>query len=743
MNKNRREFIKISSIAGTCLMVTAFTPGLIQKTKAETQRPKNQENGLIPEIFIPDAWIKISPDNIVTVMVNHTEMGQGVTTALPMIVAEELEADFSKVRFEIAPVKEVYKNPKYGVQTTVGSTSIQTSWNILRKAGATTRELFIRAGAKQLAESATDCYASDSRVIHKASGKSISYGELIPTALSLSLPRDVSLKKPEAFKLIGKNVTRLDTIEKIKGNARFGIDIRIPGMLVATVIHPKGFGATLKSMDVANAKKVPGVHSIFEINRGIAIVADSFYTAQTASKKLAVKWEINRNPHLSSNDIFKRWAALPHEKAKTMYEKGEMSVTDENTISATYRLPYQAHATPEPMNCTAHVHEKGCDIWVPTQNQGGAMETVVQLTGLDKNSIHIHTPYAGGGFGRRVAVDYVEEAVQISQKIKRPVKVIWTRKEDMQNGQYRPASYNVIKAGLGNNGLPNEWSHLIVGEDHMTYQLKYILPSKIPGWLPRPVRNIGISLAKRLVPGLIAGKKIIEGAAPLPYDIENIKVDFLRDDPGIPLGFWRSVAYSSNTFVVESFIDEIAYKNKIDPYEFRVRLLSKNRRLQAVLKLAAKKADWEKKNENRFQGIAAMNFHDTLLCFVAQVSIDKHQTIKVHKMVCAVDCGIVIHPKTVEAQMQSAIAFGLTATLKNSVTIKNNQAEQTNMDDFPILRMNEMPEVSVHTIKSDQPPTGIGEAGVPLVAPAVANAVFSATGRRVRHLPITPEDCRI
>jgi CO/xanthine dehydrogenase Mo-binding subunit len=736
---SRRKFLKVSLVVGSGLLVSVQLPSCNRQTTDFAA--SNEEN---PDVFMPNAWIKIGRDHRITVMVNHTELGQGITTALPMLIAEELEADWGQMRAEIAPAAKVYKNPDFNTQMTASSTSVRTSWEILRTAGATARELLRKAAAQTWGVPVSECRPEKSNIIHKASGKILRYGDLTEKAARLPIPEEVPLKDPSSFKIIGKRLPRLDTGIKTDGSALFGMDVRIPGMLVATVIHAPIIGARPKSVNSVRAKSLPGVRQVLNIESGIAVVADAFWQAKNGAEALEIEWDESEAVSISSPEIQKRLAGLAETEGKTIYEVGdpvEVFEKSASSIQAVYELPYQAHATPEPMNCTAHVREDGCDIWAPTQHQDASQEIASKITGFDYESINVHTTFTGGGFGRRIYVDYVAEAVRISRAMKKPVKLIWTREEDTRNDYYRPTSYNVLKAAVDSNGLPVAWEHRIVGADHMAHGLPKLLPSMLPYGTPRLFRNLITSLAEYALPRVIPGKKAIEGAAPLPYDIRNVRVNFINDDPGIPLGFWRSVAHSSNAFVVESFIDEIAAVRGLDPYELRYRLASKTPRLQNVLKLAAKKSGWHRKPpQGIFRGLAAHEFHDTMLVFVAEVSVKKNGEVKVHRVVCAVDCGVVINPKIVEAQMEGGIAFGLTATLKSSITIRKGRVEQSNFDDFTLLRIDEMPRVEVHLVKSNHPPTGIGEAAVPMIAPAVANAIYSATGRRIRKLPILPED---
>jgi CO/xanthine dehydrogenase Mo-binding subunit len=624
---------------------------------------------------------------------------------------------------------------------TAASTSVWTSWDILRKAGATAREMLIAAASHTWGVKSSECQAENGAVVHVPSGRRILYGELSGTAGGLPLPKRVRLKVPREFKCIGRCLPHLDTRAKVEGSAIFGIDVRMPGLLTATVIHPPVFGAGIKSLDSVRAKLVPGVRHVLEIDSGVALVADTFWQAQKGAEMLKVDWDRHECEGLNGDKISERWATLSREKGKTILKTGNVSeafARAAHTINAVYEVPYQAHATPEPMNCTAHVRKERCDVWAPTQHQQLAQETAAKIAGLSYEKVKVHTTFVGGGFGRRIAVDFVTEAVQISKAVKAPVKVIWTREEDMQHDFYSPASYNILRAGLNDKGLPIVWTHRIVGPNHLGQILPNVVLSMVPCWVPRGARNLASALANIILPPVVSGGDTIsEGAAPLSYGIENVHVDYVKDDPGIPVGFWRSVTYYPNAFVVESFLDEIATVTGKDPFDLRFELLGGKPRLQNVLKISAEKADWNQKPpEGIYRGIAAVDFRGTSLCFIAEVSVSKGGGVKVHRVICGVDCGIVINPKIVKSQIRGGIAFGLTATLKSSISIHKGRIVESNFNDFPLLRMDEMPRVEVLIVPSTERPSGIGESGVSLIAPAVTNALFAATGKRFRRLPI-------
>ncbi len=736
---NRRRFLKIGIASGA-----ALTLGVYVGVGGEARKSGREVWPARPDAFTPNAWVRVGGDDSVTVRVHHTEMGQGIATALSMIVAEELDADWSRVGAEIAPAEAVYKNPEFGIQMTAGSTSVKTSWEPLREAGAAARHMLVAAAAARWGVTAGECSTQQGEVVHERTGRRIRYGALVEDAAKQPVPERVTLKNREQYRLVGKSIPRLDTPAKAHGRAEFGIDVRLPGLLHATVVHAPAFGACMEKFDAAEALRLPGVRKIAAIPSGVAVVADTFWQAKTAAEALKIQWEPNRKTEMTTSAIRARWETLVRTEGKNLFHQGDVENAFKDaakTIEAVYEVPFQAHATPEPMNCTAHVQRDRCEVWAPTQNQDGAQEAAAHITGLGYDRVTVHTPFVGGGFGRRTAVDYVAEAVEISKMMKGPVKVIWTREEDMQNGFFRPASCALLKAGLDRQGRPLAWLHRIVGPDQLTYQLPNLVPTMLPYAVPRALRNVAGTLAGTVLPPLMRGKRAVEGAAPLCYDLENVTVEYVHDDPGVPLGFWRSVAFSQNIFFVESFMDEIAAATGRDPLELRLSLSQKNPRFKKVLEVACEKADWKKgPGGNLHQGIAAFDFHGTRIAVVAGIAIDERGRIRVPRVVCAADCGTVIHPRTIREQITSGIVFGLTATLKSRITLTDGKIDQSNFHDFRILRMNEVPDVQVHIVPGDYPPTGIGELAVPAIGPAVANAVFAATGKRIRHIPIFPED---
>ena len=738
-NITRRHFLKVSFAAGTGLMVGVnLSPGSGQAVADDSVRLTDQK------ILEPNAWIRIHPDSTVTVMINHSEMGQGITTALSMIAAEELAADWTKIKTKIAPAAAVYKNPAFGIQATGGSTSVETSWDLLRTAGAATREMLVSAAAANWKVPVSECRSESGVVYHTPSGRSAVYGELLEKAAGMKLPDNPQLKLSEDFSLIGRRVPRLDSAIKARGRAIYGIDVQLPGLLNAAIVHAPVLGAKVKSVDDSSTKSMAGVRHIVDLHFAVAIVADTFWQAKQAAEMLNIEWNPSPQPAPGMQAIRSHWKELIQTKGEMVRDDGNVPQAMNKAlkkISAVYTLPYQAHACPEPMNCTAHVRKDSCEIWVPTQAQGVAQDIAANICGLSLDKVQVHTTYLGGGFGRRGVSDFVAEAVHISKAVKAPVKLLWTREEDMRNDRYRPASYNILEAGLDQNGLPQAFIHRAVGSCEIDGIIKEAAPAFLPAWLPRRIKNIVGKIAAGLVTRAQSAEDAMGGSATMAYNIENIRIEHIKDNPGVPVGAWRSVAYSRNGFVVESFMDEIAAAGHKDPIDLRLQLLKEAPRHRHVLELAAEKSGWSKSRPTCvYQGIALQEFHDTPAAMVANISVSDSGRVRVLRVVCAVDCGTVINPKIVEAQLVSGVIFGLTATLKGSITVEKGLVQQSNFDEFPLLRMDEAPQVDVYIADSKNPPSGIGEVGVPPIAPAVVNAIFAATGKRIRSLPVNPAE---
>jgi isoquinoline 1-oxidoreductase subunit beta len=705
VNESRRTFLKVGALAGGGLMIGFYLPAAMRAGEA-LAKP-------LPA-YQPNAWIRIGADDSVTLMVGSSEMGQGVYTAVPMILAEELDCDWARVRVEQAPAAKDYFNPLIGQQLTGGSTTVRAFFLPLRQAAAAARMLLVTAAARVWGVKESTCRAERGMVVHTASGRRVRYGALAGRAARLPAPEQVTLKAPADFRIIGKPTRRLDTPLKVNGSATFGLDVKLPGMLTAVVARCPVFGGRLKAADTAKAKAVSGVRDVLMIDSGVAVVAENFWAAKRGRDALAIDWDEGPNAGANSADIRNALQQALERDGAEARKEGDVErafKTAATHIEATYEVPYLAHACMEPMNCTASVTKDGCDLWVGTQAQTGAQRTAAKITGLAPEAVRVHTTFLGGGFGRRAEQDFIAEAVQLSKTVGAPVKVVWTREDDIQHDFYRPAMLGRLSAALDASGKPVAWRHAIAG------------PSIFARVFPGNIKN-GID------------RTSVEGAADLPYAIPNIEVTYAMENGPIPVGFWRSVGSSHNAFITECFLDEVAAAAKKDPFEFRRGLLEKHPRHKAVLELAAAKAGWGKPLPlGRYRGIAVAESFGSFVAEVAEVSLSD-AGLRVHRVVCAVDCGTVVNPDTVEAQMQSGIAYGLTAALRGEITIRNGRVQQSNFTDYPLLRIDEMPVIEVHIVPSDQPPGGVGEPGTPPIAPAVANAVFAATGKPVRKLPI-------
>jgi isoquinoline 1-oxidoreductase subunit beta len=703
---SRRTFLKV---AGFTLAV-AITPSGYTILSAKEAEEKG---------FNPSVWIGITADNKVIITVNKSEMGQGIYTSLPMIIADELEADWKQVKFEVAPAGDEYKDPVWGAQATGGSSSIRHMYEPLRKAGAAAREMLVTAAAEIWKVPAAECDASEGTVKHSAGKRTITYGELVKPASALDVPKNPSLKKESQFRLIGTAVPRLDVLEKTDGTAKFGIDVIVPDMLYATVARPYTFGAKVGAVHDAMTKNVKGLKQVVQIDRGVAFCADTLEAAWQAKKATHIIWGKGADPDLSNESLAKGFEEHLSRDGIIARKDGDVQnalASAAVKLDSRYYLPYLSHATMEPMNCTAHVQKDRCDVWVPTQNQTGTLMTAKKITGLNPEQIHVHTTYLGGGFGRRFEQDVVEEAVQISKAVSRPVQVIWTREEDFQYDYFRPGNLSRIQAALDDKGNPTAWSH------------KIVCPSIFARVFPDTMKK-GIDNAA------------VEGLSNLEYDVPNVSVEYVRIDTPVPVGFWRSVGSSHNAFTVETFIDELAHLARKDPLRFRLDLLKKHPRAQRVLEVAAEKAGWGKPlKEGMGRGIAYHLSFDSYVAQVADLSVDrKSGAIEVQRIVCAVDCGQVINPDTIQAQMMGGIVMGLSSALKEGISFERGKVVTENFDSYDLLRMSETPEIEVHMVKSDAKLGGIGEPGVPPVAPAVANALFNAVGVRLRSLPMKPE----
>lgn len=714
INISRRDFLKTGASIGGGLILGFSLP----------LRVPSGEAASAPVQIMPNAFIRIGADDIVTIIVNHSEMGQGVYTSLPMLVAEELEADWTKIKVEPAPVDAVYNHTAFGIQMTGGSSSVWSEYDRLRKVGAAAREMLTSAAALVWNVDKTSCRAQNGKVID-SSGKSLTYGQLADKAASMPVPQDVKLKDPSEFKIVGKPTRRLDSPDKVSGKAAFGLDVRVPGMLTAVIARPPVFGAKVVSFKADKAKAVPGVKDVVQVPAGVAVVATDFWPAKTGRNALEIVWDEGPGATLSTAGMREHYANLAKTSGAAARKEGDPEqalAKAAKHISAEYEVPYLAHATMEPLNCLVDLRTDSCEIWTGTQFQTVDRDAASRIAGLKSEQVKIHTTFLGGGFGRRAnpQSDFVVEAVHVAKAIGKPVKVVWTREDDIKGGYYRPMWYDHIAAGLDTDGNPVAWRHTIVGQSILG----------------------GTPFEKLLVKSGV-DETSVEGAKDLPYEISNILIDLHSPKIGVPVQWWRSVGHSHTAFVVESFMDELAHAAGKDPYAFRHRLLAGHPRHRGVLELAAQKAGWGKPlPQGRAHGIAVHESFGSFVAQVAEVSVSTGGKVCVHNVVCAVDCGKVVNPYTIEAQMESAIVFGLSATLHGAITLKDGRVEQNNFNDYEVVRLNEMPEVEVYIVHSKGKPGGIGEPGVPPIAPAVCNAIFTLTGKRIRSLPIRAEELK-
>lgn len=707
---DRRRFLRTAAVAGAGFGLGVTWP----LAGSPRQQASSESPAEVPPAKL-GAWIEISPDNTLTIMISKCEMGQGISTAAAMLVAEELGAEWSRVRTEWAPL-----DPVYSPQRTAASDSVRTLWEPLRQAGAAAREMLIAAAAATWGVAREDCRSENSHILHRGGERRLTHGELAELAATFPIPEAVPLKSPDELQVIGRSVPRVDVPAKVDGSAVYGWDVRLPEMLVATIERCPVIGGSLGSYDAEKTLAVDGVRAVVPVRpyfrkapsepepTGVAVVADDTWSAHLGRKALEIEWDEGPKPELSSDEIRRRFReGAEQAQARTTVERGDLAAGRARTdrrIEAVYETPYLAHATMSPMCCTAHVREDGCDLWVPTQAPEWTAQAAAKITGLALDSIRVHKTYLGGGFGRRLRVDFAAEAVRVSQAVKRPVQVVWTREDDIRHGTNRPATYHVLSAGLEASGLPAYWRHRVVGS---------------AGW-----------------------HLLVKGLDAVPYAVPNKLVDVvLKSDepykPLVPTGAWRGLGHSQNGFVVEGFVDELAAAAGQDPYEYRRRLLADAPRHRAVLDLAAAKAGWRNPPPpGLHRGIAIHDTENGIVAEVAEASVEDRGEVRVRRVVCAVDCGLVVHPDTVEAQIEGAVIFGLTATLYGEITIEGGRVQQSNFHDYPILRMDQVPEIEVHVVAPAEGIAGVGEAGLPPIAPAVAGAVFAATGRRIRTLPI-------
>ncbi|HAV23382.1 MAG TPA: hypothetical protein DCX46_07790 [Bacteroidetes bacterium] len=703
---SRRDFMKSASAAGAGLVLSFYLPSKETVLLAEP----------LAESFSPNVWLKIDPSGVVTITVAKSEMGQGARTYFPMIVAEELEADWGSIRVEQAPAHP----DKYGSQSTGGSTGVRTSWDKLRKAGATAREMLISAAAQTWSVDRSTCYAEKGKVIHKPTKRSLSFGNLAEAAAKLPVPEPPPLKDPKDFKIVGTWVKQVETKDRSTGKATFAIDLKVPGMLHATLARSPVFGGKVAGYDASKVKAVPGVRDVLQVDRGIAVLADSTWAALKGREALEIRWDEGPHAKLSSDGIRAMFEEYSKKDGAVGQKEGDVEkalAEAASNVSAVYDLPYVSHSPMEPMNCIADVKSESCEIWVGSQTPQAAQNLAANILGIPKEKVTVHVTLLGGGFGRRLDNDYVEEAVRISKAAGAPVKLMWTREDDMHHDLYRPASHHVLSGAVDSAGKLVAWKHRVVG------------PSITGQRAPERIRD-----------GLDRGA--LDTAINMPYAIPNLLVDYVMANTAVPIGAWRSVFASQNVFVVESFIDELAVAAKKDPVEFRLQMLDARPRMKKLVQTVAEKSGWGRSlPQGHGRGIACAFCFGSFAAEVAEVSVANGK-VRVRTMHVAVDCGIGVAPNTLESQVEGAVTLALSAAIKGEITIENGRTKQGNFDTYPILAIDEMPEVRVHIVNSYEPLGGIGEPPVPPVAPAVCNAIFAATGKRVRRLPVTSEELK-
>ena len=668
-----------------------------------------------PGVYTPNAFIRINKSGGITLIMSQVEMGQGIYTSIAMILAEELDADVKQVTLEAAPPNDrLYGNPTFGIQATGNSNSVRAFWMPLRKAAAGARAILVEAAAQTWKVDPASIRTEATTAIHEVSGRRLAYAALIDRARGISPPPDPQLKDPKHFKLIGEPLKRLDTPDKVNGKAVYGIDAMPPGVKFATLAACPVFGGRVAQVDESTARSLPGVRQVIVLDDLVAVVGDHMWAAKQGLAALEITWNEGSNASVSSADVWRKVRAASEQEGAIAKIVGDADagLAKGERHEASYELPFLAHAPMEPLNCTVHVTPTSCEVWVGIQVLSRAQAVAARITGLPLEKVTVHNHLIGGGFGRRLETDFVEKAVRIAQQVDAPVKVLWTREEDIRQDRYRPVYVDRLSASLS-EGRILAWKHRITGSSIMAR------------WLPAAFQK-GID------------GDAIDSAADMPYDIAHLRVEYVRDEPpAVPTGFWRGVGPNNNVFAIESFMDELALKVNKDPVAFRRELLGKTPRLRAALDLAAEKAGWGTALPARSgRGVALQVAFGSFIATVAQARVDEHGEVRVERIVSAVDTGIVVNPDTVVAQLQGGLAFGLTAALYGHIGIAKGRVQQSNFHDYRMLRINEMPQVEVHLIRSGEAPGGIGETGTTAAPPALVNALAAATGIRLRRLPI-------
>ncbi len=705
----RRDFLKSSALVTGGLVIGFVIPPAGRFARAA------EPPGVV---FAPNAFLRVGSDDSVTVLLAHAEMGQGIWTTLPMLIAEELDADWAKIRVEHGPAAAAYHHTIYRTQLTGGSTTTRSEFDRYRQAGATARALLVQAAAKRFGVKPGECRTENGVVI--AGEQRARYGELAEAAAKLRAPTRVALKDPKDWRIVGKPTRRLDTPEKITGRAQFGIDVQFEGLLSAVVARAPVFGGSVRSFDATQAQTVSGVRQVVQVPSGVAVVADHFWAAKLGRDALKIHWDLGAHASLDSDALLAEYRRLATTEGANAARAGDVEAalgSASKTLEAEYRVPYLAHAPMEPLNCTVRIDASGCDIWTGTQSQTQDQRIAAEIIGLAPEQVRIHTTFLGGAFGRRTTQtsDFVSEAVHVAKAAGAPVKTVWTREDDVRGGYYRPMVLHRARIGVGEDGRPVAWHHVIVGASVQT----------------------GGMFASLLIKNGVDATSV-EGVADSPYlaKIADHRVDLHSPTSGVPVLWWRSVGHSHTGFAMESLVDELAHAAGQDPVEYRRALLKDHPRHLAALNLAAEKAGWGSPlGAGRARGVAVHESFESFVAQVAEVSVDAG-AIRVHRVVCAIDCGIAVNPESVAAQIESGIAFGLGAALHSAIHLREGRVQESNFHDYRVLRLAEMPSVEVHIVSSTEEMGGAGEVAVPPIAPAVANAVFALTGQRLRELPL-------
>lgn len=730
MTMNRRDFLKVGAGTSGSLLISLSLPGC-----AGVQAGFKPESGT----WKADAWLELTKSGDIWFTLDRVEMGQGTYTGLTTLIAEELEVAPEAISVRFAPVAPEYRNPLFKLQLTGGSTSVATAWEPLRTAGASARQLLIMAAARVWNVDASECSAADGRVVHANGIDSLPYAKLVELASREVLRGDVGLKPRSEWKLIGKANKRLDAIAKSTGTAEYGIDVELPGMVYAVVARAPRYGARVSGFNADEVLAMAGVVDVFEIERGVAVVADKYWRARKAQAALKVDWDESEALSLSTADVFTGYReAADDDTGESERSEGDFDDALESAsrvVEAEYEQPYLAHATMEPMNATVWYRGDHAEVWAPTQGPDLGRIAVARHTDLSPDDVTVHTTFLGGGFGRRLVQDYIEEAAAVAYRVEKPVKLVWSREEDTQHDLYRPAMLHRMKATVEDGNLTG-WHHQIVGPQILDWYVRNAAPAQYP-WAPKfmygTLGKVGV-----MAEGLATPKDVsaIEGAIGYPYQVGNIDIRHTHTDPGVPITWWRSVGYSHNGFAVETFMDELAHEAGQDPYQFRRNLLANEPRHREVLDRAARLAKWgEPLAEGRARGIALFRSFGTYVAQVVEAGIEGG-SIRVYKVFAAVDCGQVVNPQIVRDQIEGGALFGLTAALYGKIDFVDGVVQQSNFHDYQMLRQYERPEVVVDIIESDEAPTGVGEPGVPPVIPALGNALFALTGKRQRVLPL-------